>query len=149
MLFGQSLFQSVLERLEQEKSEGEDEAPAASAYRVRGFSTGFVAATTEGAIGSRHAERSYLDILEGTEPPPAPEEEPVMPEHLLRLLPEEIAEDLALSPADGVSRLNEKRRLFAKTNHPDGVHEKFRDNATIRMTIANLMVDEALRRLGA
>ncbi|CAN7524638.1 hypothetical protein LJR030_005373 [Rhizobium sp. LjRoot30] len=147
MLFGQSLFQSVLERLEQEKSEEEEEAPAASAYRVRGFSTGFVAATTEGAIGSLHAERSYLDVLEGMEPPP--EVEPVMPEHLLRLSPEEIAEDLALSPADGVSRLNEKRRLFAKTNHPDGVPEKFRDNATIRMTIANLMIDEALRRLGA
>ena len=148
MLFGQSLFQSVLERLEQEKSEEEDKAPVASAYRVRGFSTGFVATTMEGAIGSRHAERSYLDVLEDTSPP-VPEEEPVMPDHLLRLLPEEIAEDLALSPSDGVARLNEKRRLFAKFNHPDGVHENFRDNATIRMTIANLMIDEAPRRLDA
>jgi len=103
---------------------------------------------SRGRLDEPFAQTCRLEVLEDT-PPPVPEEEPVMPDHLLRLLPEEIAEDLALSPSDGVARLNEKRRLFAKFNHPDGVHEDFRDNATIRMTIANLMIDEALRRLDA
>ena len=59
---------------------------------------------------------------------------------------EEVAEDLALNDADSARILNEKRRLFARENHPDRVAEPFRANANRRMTLANRMVDEALRQ---
>ena len=70
-----------------------------------------------------------------------------MPEHLSRTAPAEIAAELAISAADTVQSLGEKRRAFAKANHPDRVAPQFRDNATRRMTLANLLIDEAVRRL--
>ena len=44
------------------------------------------------------------------------------------------------------AEIREKRRAFARGNHPDRVGEEFRDAATIRMTIANRLVEAALRR---
>ncbi len=55
--------------------------------------------------------------------------------------------ELAITEADTVQTLNDKRRAFAKGNHPDGIALPFRDNATARMKIANLLIDQALRRL--
>ncbi len=86
-------------------------------------------------------------VIRPTEPffPPPPE--PQIPPHLLRLTLAEISEDLALDSDDTVQILQDKRRAFARKNHPDGFSEFYRDKANIRMTVANLMVDEALRRL--
>lgn len=70
-----------------------------------------------------------------------------MPAHLKRVLPQEVAGELALSSADTVQTLSDKRRSFAKANHPDGVDRLFREQATTRMKIANLLIDEAIRRL--
>jgi len=146
MLFGQSIFQSVLERLKEEDA-GEAEEPAAR--RVSGFTTGLAFDVMEGvSAASQRVGEAYFDNL-GAEPaieaPPPPE--PAMPAHLARIAPEEIAAELAISSADTQQTLNEKRRAFAKANHPDGVAQPFRDNANRRMTIANLLIDEALRRL--
>lgn len=173
MLFGQSVFQSVLDRLEAEKEEEapEDRAPS---HRIRGLNTGFASTVLEGvSVASARPDQAYVDNL-GEEPvqepkphrpaesapPPAPKAvletvkaveqpapPPVMPPHLKRIRPEQVAAELALSESDTQQSLNDKRRAFAKANHPDRIAPDFRDNATIRMKIANLLIDEASRRL--
>jgi hypothetical protein len=158
MLFGQSVFQSVLERLKAE--EGEEETDSPVPHRVHGFPTGLAFDVMEGvSAAQRRPDQAYLDNLEfepvadepvAPEPPaaePVPEPEPVMPEHLSRTAPAEIAAELSISAADTIQSLGEKRRAFAKMNHPDRVAIQFRDNATRRMTLANLLIDEAVRRL--
>ncbi len=153
-MFGRSVFQSVVERLAAERAAEGDELPPT--YRVSGLSSGFVReAGAAPATDGRRAEDLYRDLMAEDEqaetavPPaePAPPEPPVMPTHLARLSPQEIAEDLALSADDTAAMLAEKRRRFARANHPDGVHEAFRDAANMRMKIANLLIDEALARL--
>ncbi|MBY3194865.1 hypothetical protein [Rhizobium laguerreae] len=169
MLFGQSVFQSVLERLKAEDKTDEDgEAPAV--HRVSGLGTGLAfdvmafdvmaldvmaLDVMEGvSAGSQRVGQAYFDNPDldaaaaiAEEPAAAPPPEPVMPDHLARIAPEEIAAELAIAAADTQQTLNEKRRAFAKANHPDGVAELFRDNANRRMMIANLLIDEAMRRL--
>jgi len=161
VLFGQSIFQSVLDRLDAEKAE-EGEEEAAASFRIRGLSAGFAAPVREGvSAAAARPDRAYVDTLEpetfAAPPPPPPAEEPpaeepapaepVMPDHLARLTPQEIAAELKITERDTAQTLNEKRRAFAKANHPDGVALPFRDNATARMKIANLLIDQALRRL--
>ncbi len=152
MLFGQSIFQSVLERLkEEEDATVESEEPVS--HRVSGFATGLAFDVMEGvSAASQRVGQAYLDNL-GPEPvveaPPAPEPEPepVMPDHLARIAPEDVAAELSIKSNDTQQTLNEKRRAFAKANHPDGVAQPFRANANRRMMIANLLIDEAVRRL--
>ena len=154
MLFGQSVFQSVLERLKAEDETDEDaEAPAA--HRILGLATVLAFDVMEGvSAASQRVGEAYFDNLDldpaagiAEEPVAAPPPEPVMPDHLARIAPEEIAAELAIAATDTQQTLNEKRRAFAKANHPDGVAEPFRDNANRRMMIANLLIDEAMRRL--
>jgi hypothetical protein len=151
MLFGQSVFQSVLTRLDEEAKE-EDTSVGASGFRVTGLNSGFVSAT-EDATGFGHVgvSEAYMGLLGDAPPPPQPEppidappEEPQIPEQLLRLSEADIAADLALSPDETAETLAEKRRRFAKDNHPDLVPEIFRDNATLRMKTANGLIDRAL-----
>lgn len=164
MLFGQSIFQSVLDRLEAEEEDGE--APS-SVHRIQGLNASFVSSVREGVSAAyARPDQAYVDNL-GAELPPMPEEPaspepeaiaeseievqeeqaPEMPPHLLRIRPQEVAEELAISSRDTPQTLSDKRRHFAKANHPDGVDGLFRENATIRMKIANLLIDEAMRRL--
>ncbi|ARM89519.1 hypothetical protein RHEC894_CH03246 [Rhizobium sp. CIAT894] len=154
MLFGQSVFQSVLERLKAE-DETTDEAEAPVVHRVAGLGTGLAFDVMEGvSVASQRLGQAYFDNLDieaaaGPVEKPAPlaPPEPVMPEHLTRTAPQEVAAELAISAADTPLTLGEKRRAFARANHPDGVASPFRDNATKRMMLANLLIDEALRRL--
>ncbi|WP_027664009.1 hypothetical protein [Rhizobium leguminosarum] len=164
MLFGQSVFQSVLERLKAEDETDED-AGAPAVHRVSGLGTGLAfdvmafdvmaLDVMEGvSAASQRVGQAYFDNLDldaaaaiAEEPATAPPPEPLMPDHLARIAPEEIAAELAIAAADTQQTLNEKRRAFAKANHPDGVAELFRDNANRRMMIANLLIDEAMRRL--
>ncbi|MCA2409111.1 hypothetical protein GYN07_17105 [Rhizobium leguminosarum bv. viciae 248] len=164
MLFGQSVFQSVLERLKAEDETDED-AGAPAVHRVSGLGTGLAfdvmafdvmaLDVMEGiSAASQRVGQAYFDNLDldaaaaiAEEPATAPPPEPVMPDHLARIAPEVIAAELAIAAADTQQTLNEKRRAFAKANHPDGVAELFRDNANRRMMIANLLIDEAMRRL--
>lgn len=151
MLFGKSLFQSVVERLAEE-AEDADAAPVVTAYRVSGLSSGFVAESVDhGPAATFHLD-AYLALMPDPMPepmpaPPAAPVRPVMPSHLARLSIEQIAEDLDLKAEDDRETLGEKRRAFARHNHPDRYHPDFRDMATTRMKIANLLVDEAIRRL--
>jgi hypothetical protein len=170
MLFGKSIFQSVLTRLDEERAEDADEEPGES-FRIIGLGAGFVAPTrAEPASGGTGAD-AYFAFLpdqpdlpdqsglpdQPSQPdawpePPAPEIQepppaPIIPPHLLRLSEADIAEELAISAADTETTLADKRRRFAKANHPDGVALQFRDSANIRMQIANLLIDRAIKQL--
>jgi hypothetical protein len=157
MLFGQSVFQSVLDRLKADDEQDEHAVHASS--RIHGFTTGLAFDVMEGvSVASARPGQAYLDVLEIDAPPeaasspvvPAPEPlaEAVIPAHLTRISPQDVAAELAISARDTVQSLGEKRRAFAKRNHPDGIDAKFRENAAKRMTIANLLIDEAIKRLG-
>jgi hypothetical protein len=153
MLFGQSLFQSVLDRLD---TEDEKSAKDEAAHRIRGLNVSFVATVLGGEpAASSRPDDAYIDNLgndiPSPEPLPQPEskepEPPVMPDHLARTSREEVVAELAISPQSTPQSLHEKRRAFAKANHPDSVAPPFREQATTRMMIANQLIDEALRRL--
>ena len=77
---------------------------------------------------------------------PAPRPEPAIDiSHFKRLSPEDVAKDINLLATDTPAELKSKRRRFARLNHPDRTPMEWREAATIRMKIANHMVDEALR----
>lgn len=164
MLLGQSVFQSVLTRLKDEQEDDEETTPEEADYGIRGLGAGFL--TPDGRPAGADADTgAYFDYLsdwpgatpeverpEAGAPTDADKTEqlpqaPVMPPHLKRLTEAEIAQDLAISPKDTETALNEKRRQFAKLNHPDRVVPEFRDNATVRMKTANLLIDRALSSL--
>ncbi len=156
MLFGRSVFHSVVERLREEADKADsaetDEAP--SSHRVFGLNMSFAAQTAETEQTRMYRSAgAYADILADRpephptltftedEPPTAPE----MPAHLTILEPAAIAAELGIDSNTTTAELNEKRRLFARQNHPDCVAAAFRGNATVRMTIANQLIDTALR----
>jgi hypothetical protein len=56
-----------------------------------------------------------------------------------------VVDELRLSPNLTAADLVRLRREFAKLNHPDRVLPPGREQATRRMTIANCVIDEALR----
>ncbi|MDO9382589.1 MAG: hypothetical protein Q7T86_06960 [Hyphomicrobiaceae bacterium] len=59
--------------------------------------------------------------------------------------PQDIARELKLRIWHSAGQLLEIRRRFAMNNHPDRVAATMRDAATTRMSIANGLIDEALR----
>lgn len=146
MLFGQSVFQSVVERLNQEAEEQAQEEAVTPHKTVAGFTTSFVL-ETERPDPERFgaAFDAYLDFLpDPPEPEPEPEPEP-MPAYLERISMADVSEELAISEKDTVESLSEKRRTFAKLNHPDRLSPEFRAHAHARMTAANLLIDQAIK----
>ena len=143
MLFGQSVFQSVVERLKLEAEDNPPEDMPTASYKVKGFNSSFVldSATQDASPPNIHAE-AYLDFL--AEPPPAKKPEP-MPAYLERTSLADVSDELAIGNDDTVLSLGEKRRNFARLNHPDMVNPEFRTNANLRMTAANLLIDQAIR----
>lgn len=153
-MFGMTVFESVLERLRAEAREAEEEiAEEQGPGPVRGLTSGFAGLGATGAFMSgSQAAAAYLDLYEEPAPPePEPEsppEEPApVPEHLLRITPEAVAEDLALTGSEGIDDLAARRRSFARENHPDRAPAELRANATLRMKIANMLIDETIRRI--
>ncbi len=59
--------------------------------------------------------------------------------------PRDVARELKLRMWHSADQIVAIRRLFAKKNHPDRVIPSHREAATTRMSIANMLVDEALR----
>lgn len=167
MIAGKSLFESMLDRMDEEMPDDAEEEEVSA--RIRGLSSGFVAPAMEGVSVSLHRiDGAYLEnvevdapeqpavvaplepISEPLEPIAEPEASPPpVPPHLFRQLPTEIACDLKLSAADTIATLQEKRRTFARSNHPDRMHETHRGLANDRMTTANLLIDQAIARLAA
>ncbi len=58
---------------------------------------------------------------------------------------DEVARALRISRSMTPAELSRRRRDFARSHHPDRVPEPFRAQATRRMSIANAMIDGALR----
>jgi len=155
-MLGLTVFESVLERLKAEARQAEEEAGDTPdddvSGAVRGLPSGFAGLGAGTAFTSgAQAAAAYLDL--GGEPPPpaeppAPPAPPPPPPHLLRVAPEEIAADLALSGRESVEALLSRRRDFARENHPDRAPPELRANATLRMKIANMLIDETIRRIG-
>ena len=149
-MFGMSVFQSVLERLKaEEDEEGATEDEQGTHANIRGLNGGFVGnLAASGMADSSAVQRAYFDTASDEMLAPAKSVlKPVMPKHLARIRPEQIAADLGLTETETPQRLADKRRRFAADNHPDLHHPEFRSNATIRMKIANMLIDEAQRRL--
>jgi hypothetical protein len=153
MIFGQSLFDAVLDRLAEEQREKQDIATPIAG--IRGLNAGFVTASIGMPLpdGESRLHDAYFDF---DEPPPRQQEQSAEPaaagkrvQVFTRLTPQEIAEDLRLSEASSAETLQRLRRQFARQNHPDMVDEEWREQATLRMKIANLLIDEALKRLPA
>ncbi|MBB4002541.1 hypothetical protein [Aurantimonas endophytica] len=96
-------------------------------------------------LGAMHAEPTIAREDEdpsdgppgtdGTVPPPVPPS----------IDPADIARDLAIRPGLAPAQLKRLRRAFAGANHPDVIPTVFRKQATIRMQVANRLIDEALQ----
>jgi hypothetical protein len=107
-------------------------------------------------ISARFLARLYTDTATEAPPPqpepdpkPEPEPEPqpaaAPPPPPLKSDLERVIDELHLTPDLTVQDLARIRREFAKGNHPDRVVAPQREEATRRMTIANVLIDEALR----
>ena len=153
MLFGQSVFQSVVARLERE-AEDRPEEEIATPFSARViFDPGPIA--TSGISETEPDNRplsAYLDVLEDMPAsnigPKDEEPEPAtIPDYLQKTSLEDISHELAINDKDTLESINEKRRAFARLNHPDAVPAAFRENAHLRMTAANLLIDQAIRLL--
>lgn len=59
--------------------------------------------------------------------------------------PEAVARELQLTPQLTARELERIRRNFALANHPDRVASGDHDLATRRMTLANMLIDQALQ----
>jgi hypothetical protein len=156
MILGQSIFDAVVERLREEDETLLPEKRQAWTG-IRGLNAGFVGADLPGDnwTDSNRVNQAYSafdddaphapDILQPGADEPAPATETDIARYA-RLSPQEIAEDMGLSTSDTPAELQAKRRAFARANHPDLVPSVWRDEATTRMKIANLLIDEALKQ---
>ena len=144
-MFGLTVFESVLERLREEARQAADAAPEADTgpNDVRGLPAGFTGPGPAGLfVSGTQAAAAYRDFA------PDPEDEPPPPPpHLLRIAPEEVAADLDIGENEGIEALLARRRAFARANHPDRAPPELRANATLRMKIANMLIDETVRRM--
>ncbi|MBX9458437.1 MAG: hypothetical protein KL863_21700 [Rhizobium sp.] len=148
-VFGKTLFETVLDGIEVEATEEDEDDQDDQDIPVRRprIVAHFLADTS---YGERADERPLGELYEDFGEPPTSEPDtpapPPPPVWLDRLSESSVGADLGLVAGMSRPEIREKRRLFARANHPDGVAEQFRDAATIRMTIANRLADEALRR---
>lgn len=152
MILGQSLFDAVLDRLAEEREDDTPE-PTVAPAGIRGLNAGFVGAPIGIPLpgGESRLHDAYFDYDDRPPNQAEPAAEPVF-ERLeartfSRLTPQDVAEDMNLSEARSAEALHSLRRAFARQNHPDMVGDEWREQATLRMKIANLLIDEALKRL--
>lgn len=61
--------------------------------------------------------------------------------------PEDIARELKIRGWHTEVQLHKIRRRFAMKNHPDRVPSSIRSASTMRMGIANMLIDQAIRKL--
>ena len=146
MIVGLSLFDSILDRVSKEGADISTQR-STSWTALRGWNSSFIAAGLGGLpwpaserSGSDHSADSTDELV-----PPAKPKPSIDTSLFKRLSPEEVAKDTNLLASDTPAELQSKRRRFARLNHPDRTPMEWREAATIRMKIANHMVDEALR----
>lgn len=93
-------------------------------------------------VSARFLSHAYADSgSQGTakQPKPPPVHRPPKSEQ------EAVRDELHLTPNLTTADLIKLRREYAKINHPDRVLPPGREQASRRMTIANSLIDEALR----
>lgn len=75
------------------------------------------------------------------------DEVPALENKLPPIDPESIATELGLDQASTDAELGRLRRSFAFANHPDRVESHLRSRAIVRMQVANMLIDDARRKL--
>jgi hypothetical protein len=172
MVGGWSSFEAVLDRVGNDRADTAADG-SGSWTAMRGWNSSFVGASLRSQPWPGREQGGAADLADHTgtstsaprpEPTvhndaPRPSPKPVTPaprpepaidiSHFKRLSPKEVAKDINLLASDTAAMLQSKRRSFARRNHPDRSPVEWREAATIRMKIANHMVDEALRRMRA
>jgi hypothetical protein len=146
MIVGLSLFDTVLDRVSNEQADISTQR-SGSWTSMRGWSSSFIAVGL-GELPWPSQEPCGLAQSADTKAAiaPPPKSKPAIDTSLYkRLSPEDVAKDINLLATDTPAELKSKRRRFARLNHPDRTPMEWREAATIRMKIANHMVDEALR----
>jgi hypothetical protein len=159
MIVGLSSFEAVLDRVSKERADISTQR-STSWTALRGWNSSFVAAGLGAAPWPSREQRGaahsavHIDAstpapksaIQNDAPTPPAKPKPSIDTSLFkRLSPEEVAKDINLLASDTPAELQSKRRRFARLNHPDRAPADWREAATIRMKIANHMVDEALR----
>ncbi len=159
MIVGLSSFEAVLDRVSNERADISTQR-STSWTALRGWNSSFVAAGLGAAPWPGREQRGaahsavHIDAstpapksaVQNDAPTPPAKPKPSIDTSLFkRLSPEEVAKDINLLATDTPAELQSKRRRFARLNHPDRTPMEWREAATIRMKIANHMVDEALR----
>jgi hypothetical protein len=132
------------------RSSGQEDGAAPPASRLRQVLSGWPWWTTRAgsASGSRvaaayaetQAERQSREEVAPPAPPRAPATEPPRSEN------EMIAAELGLTRTLAPAELRQLRRDFAMRNHPDRCAPAQRRRAARRMTIANMLIDAALKQ---
>jgi len=150
MVAGWSSFEAVLDRVSNERGDTATDR-SGSWTAMRGWNSSFVGASLRSQPWPGREEGGAADLADHTgSSTSAPRPEPAIDiSHFKRLSPKEVAKDINLLASDTAAMLQSKRRSFARRNHPDRSPVEWREAATIRMKIANHMVDEALRRMRA
>ncbi|WP_102959386.1 hypothetical protein [Mangrovicella endophytica] len=129
-------------------------------WRIVGAAAGLFAVRREAADRAYFADREVPPIDADPVPldevvPPAGESEPAEPPlaaaaeidpSRFSTNAEDVARELGLKPELKLRDLRRIRRTFAADNHPDRVPAEWREAANRRMTIANMMIDEAIGR---
>jgi hypothetical protein len=100
-----------------------------------------------GLLSRFYADDAFrsADDSEPREPEAQPAPQQPHPPQPPRSEHEAVVDELHLTPNLTCEDLARIRREFAKINHPDRVLPPQREEATRRMTIANSLIDEALR----
>ena len=93
--------------------------------------------STQGSAAE--AKAAYAKDRDDAPPPPPPGAPSTDPY--------EIARELNILTASSVKDLLDARRNFARKNHPDRMPMLYRAQATIRMQVANRLVDDAVARM--
>jgi hypothetical protein len=97
---------------------------------------------THSYVPTDRLTKAYGEVpFANPEPPPRP---PNPPRTQLSEA-EAVAQELNLASARSVAEIKRSRRNFALRNHPDRVSPAKREEATRRMTIANTLIDRALK----
>ncbi|MGE0850227.1 MAG: hypothetical protein AB7O44_11495 [Hyphomicrobiaceae bacterium] len=132
---GPSTFDAVLDQLLEREP-----PPAAAAFRAHSgaaFDPTYAAAPASPGSAGDAASTLYEDAdlagvgAEVAEPP--------------RSIEDAVARELRLSNDLEPAELERIRRRFAYRNHPDRVAPGFKGQALERMTIANVLIDQALK----
>ncbi|TPW26697.1 hypothetical protein [Pararhizobium mangrovi] len=108
----------------------------------------FIASTAREREAGEGAAHTFAGLYADGGTPPADRGEGAEDSQPKSVDPTEIACELALASCAGLEALHAARRRFARENHPDGQPEALRENANLRMSIANHLVDAEIERRG-